>query len=301
MKRVPWALLAALVLAAPAATAQEKTEETGEPDGWAVTSEVNVTLTQNAYSENWSGDESGAVSWAANSLTSAESQLTPSLNSATTLKLAFGQTHSQDPETNEWKRPVKSTDLIDLESVLRLTRGWAVDPFVAGRVETRFLDESDPENRRSLNPLALTESAGIARMLLKEEKRELSVRLGGALKQHIDRDVRTGDGEATETVTTKDAGLEFVSEFKTALADDKIGLYSKLTAYNALYSSEDDDSEEESDDWKSIDVDWENTLTASITDYLMVNLYVQLMYDKDVDDGVMFKETLSLGFTFQLL
>ena len=291
------ALLALLLAATAPAMAQETAGGSQESGDWNVASELNLTLTQNAYSENWSGSESGAASWTLNSNSLAESQLTPSLHSGTTLKLAFGQTHSQDPATNEWKRPVKSTDLVDLESVLKLTRGWVVDPFVAGRLETQFLDESDPSNRRTLNPLVLTESAGIARTLIEEEKRELTMRIGGALKQHIDRDASTGTDDEIETVTTSDAGLEFVSEFRTSLADDRIGLYSKLTAYNALYSSEDDEAA--GDDWKSADVNWENTFTANVTNYLMVNLYVQMLYDREVDDAVMFKETLSLGFTFQ--
>jgi hypothetical protein len=300
MKQV--ALVAGLILVlAGLAAAQESAEAPETATGeWNVSSEFNLTLTQNAYSENWSGGESGAVSWAANSLSKAENQLTASLNSATTLKLAFGQTHSQDPETNEWKRPVKSTDLIDLESVLKLTMGWSVDPYVSGRMETRFLDERDPANSRAFNPMQLTESAGIARTLIKDEKTELGVRLGGAIRQHIDRDAIAEGAETKETITTSDAGVEFVSEYKTSVAEDRIGIYSKLTAYNALYDSEKDEPET-TDDWKSVDLNWENTFTADITSFLMVNLYVQLLYDKQVDDGLMFKETLSLGFTFQLL
>jgi len=296
------ALALALVPCSPA-----RAEDAGEADaagetGWMVVSDMNLTLTQNAYSDNWAGSEVGAISWALNSNSLAERQLTSLLHSATTLKLAFGQTHAQDAETKRWRRPVKSTDLIDLESVLKLTHGWAVDPFVAGRVETQFLDESDPNNTRSLNPTVFTESFGVARTFIDEEKRGLSTRLGGAIKQHVDREVPTGEGAATKTVTTSDAGAEFVAEFRTALAEDKIGLTSRLEAYNALYNSEEDalGGTPGADDWKAVDVNWENTFTASITSYLMVNLYVQALYDKQVDAGVRLKETLSLGFTFQL-
>ncbi|MBD3347757.1 MAG: DUF3078 domain-containing protein [Candidatus Eisenbacteria bacterium] len=297
-------LAALLLLTAQAAPAQETAPEEAAPEGaWNVTSEFNVTLTQNAYSENWSGSESGSVSWAVNSNSLAEKQLTPSLHSATSLELAFGQTHSQDPETKDWLRPAKSTDLIDLESVLRFTRGWAVDPFASGRVESQFLDERNPESRRTFNPVKLTESVGVARDLIQEENRELSMRLGGALRQHIDRYSPLEEGDGTETVTTRDAGVEFVTEYRSQISEGKIGLESRLRAYNALYDSEEDKEgpEDGSDDWKSVDVDWENRLTANVTDYLMVNLYVQLLYDKEIDDDVMFKETLALGFSFQLL
>ncbi len=298
---VPGLVFALVAASCAVAPAEEPAADARE--GWMVSSEVNLTLTQNAYSDNWAGSESGAISWALNSNSLAERQLGPSFHSATTLKMSFGQTHSQDAETKHWKRPVKSTDLIDLESVLRFTRGWVVDPFIAGRVETQFLDERDPDNTRTLNPAVFTESFGVARTFVDNERTGLTTRLGGAVKEHVDREVPTGDGDATETVSTTDAGAEFVVEFRTLLAEDRIALGSRLEAYNALYNSEDDDRADSNGggDWKTVDVNWENTFTANITDYLMVNLYVQALYDKQVDADVRLKETLSLGFTFQLL
>lgn len=296
------ALVASALLAVPS-LADEAADEPLVVGEWVVSSEKNITLTQNAYSDNWAGSEAGALSWALNSNSLAESQLNPSLHSKTTLKLAFGQTHSQDRETKDWARPVKSTDQVDLESVLRLTRGWVVDPFVGGRVETQFLDERDPDENRYLNPALFTESFGVAHTFFKEDSREWSARLGGAVRQHLDRDLLSEDGGERETVTTSDGGVEFVSEFRTPMADGKITLASDLTVFQALFNSEESDLEglPGADDWKSPDVNFENTFTASITSYLMVNLYVQLLYDKEIDDDVRLKETLSLGFTFRLI
>ena len=300
---VALAALTAVVAATTPLLADEPAEEGSAVGEWIMASDINVTLTQNAYSENWAGSESGALSWALNSNSLAESQLTPAFNSKTTLRLAFGQTHSQDRETKVWASPVKSTDLVDFESVLRLTHGWVVDPFLAGRVETQFLDERDADETRFLNPAVFTESFGVVRSFIKEEKREWSTRLGGALRQHVDRDVLSEESAERETVTTSDAGVEFVSEFKTPLADGKIALWSDLTVFQAVFNSEKDDLEglPGADDWKSPDVNWENTFTANITNHLMVNLYVQRLYDKEVDASVRLKETLSLGFTFQLI
>ncbi|MBT7617797.1 MAG: hypothetical protein HN590_10995, partial [Calditrichaeota bacterium] len=50
--------------------------------------------------------------------------------------------------------------------------------------------------------------------------------------------------------------------------------------------------------WKAVDINWENIFTANITKYLMVNLYLQLLYDKEVDLGGRLKQTLSLGLTY---
>jgi hypothetical protein len=234
----------------------------------------------------------------------AEKQLAQAVHSKNTLRLAFGQTHSQDTETDVWSSPAKSTDLIELETVLRFTLGGPVDPFVSGRIESQFLDASDPDRSRSLNPLTFTESFGVARVLVKEEKREWVVRLGAALRQHVNRDVLVDSLRGTrETQTATDSGLEFVADFTTPVAQQRIAFTSKLTVFQALFYSESDELEGLPNEnyWKSPDVDWENTFTAAITKYLMVNLYLQLLYDKEVDLAGRLKQTLSLGLTYKLM
>ncbi|MCK4512255.1 DUF3078 domain-containing protein, partial [bacterium] len=177
-----------LLMASPAPADETAPADEAVPEGWQIASDINLTLTQNAYTDNWDGGETGALSWALNSNTLAESQLTDTVNNKNTLKLSFGQTHSQDRETRAWAKPSTTTDLIDLESVLRLTYGWSVDPFVSGRVESRFLDTRDQAKKRTLNPTTFTESVGVARVFIKEESREWTTRLGGAVRQHLDRD-----------------------------------------------------------------------------------------------------------------
>jgi len=292
-----------LVVASAAPGAEDPAPPGKTPAGWHVASDVNLTLTQNAYSENWSGSESGAVSWALSANTLAEGRLSDRILNETRLRLAFGQTHSQDRETKEWASPVKSTDLVDLESVFRFTYGWAVDPYVSGRVESSILDERDPAKTRYLNPTLFTESVGIARDLIREEKRSWTVRLGAALRQHLDRDVLDADSGERASETTTDGGLELVAEFRSPLAEDRITLESILRAYQGVMSSEEDElaGTPDEDNWRALDVSWENSLTASITSHLMVNLYVEALYDKEIDQGVRFKETLSLGLTWRLL
>ncbi|HSG28427.1 MAG TPA: hypothetical protein VLA34_08095, partial [Candidatus Krumholzibacterium sp.] len=73
--------------------------------------------------------------------------------------------------------------------------------------------------------------------------------------------------------------------------------------YQALiYSKKDDLAGTEMEDyWKAPDVNWENIFTANITKYLMVNLYIQLLYDKEVDLGGRFKQTMALGLTYKFI
>ncbi len=270
---------------------------------WTLSADVNLTATQSAYSDNWVGGEAGALSWTLNSNWLAEKQFNSKLHNKNTLKLLFGQTHNQDLETKDWAKPVKSTDRIDFESVLRFTLGGIVDPYVGLRIESMFLDQSDPELDRYVNPVKFTESAGIAKVFFKEEHRELVMRLGAGIRQFLDRDRYDAVTENRENWTSNDAGFIFDTDFKTPLAGDKITYQSKLTVYQAYYYSEKDALAglPEADYWKAPDVNWENTFTAGITEHLMVNLYIQLLYDKELDLAGRLKQTLSLGITYKLM
>lgn len=276
---------------------------------WKLAIDANLTLTQNAYSDNWVGGEVGAGSWTFGSNFLAEKQLHAKIHNKNTLKLLFGQTYNQDEETKSWSKPVKSTDLIDFEWIFRMTLGGFVDPFMAGRMETQFLDVSDPAKNRYINPVRFTESFGVAKVLIKEENREWTARMGGGLRQYIDRDVLVVPVDPgwyppalhRQTQTSNDGGIEFVTDFKTPLAQERITFASKLTLFQALFYSEADKFKglPSEDYWKSMDVNWENIFTASVTKYLMVNLYVQLLYDKEIDLGARFKRTLALGLTYK--
>jgi hypothetical protein len=296
--------LAAILAAAVPLCAQEEADAAATDAAAADTiglehrylvSELNLALTQSTYSENWNGTEVGALTWAFLSQNLARRQLSSSLHNKTTLRLAFGQTHSQHKDTKEWDRPSKSTDEIDLESLFRLTYGWSVDPYFAGRVQSSFLDDRDPASKHYLNPNLFTESVGLAKLFIEEEKREFSMRLGGALRQQYDR---YAELELDRQEWEHEGGIEFITTYFTPFGHDNLIYGTRLWAYKALYYSESDPL---NDDWQAIEVDWRNTLTANITDFMMVNLYLQLLYDRKIIDEWRLKETLSLGFAFSML
>jgi hypothetical protein len=272
-------------------------------DPWKKSVNANLTMTQNAYSDNWSGGEVGSISWVFNSNSLFERQVSPKLNTRNTLKLFFGQTHSQSEETKQWARPFKSTDRIDFETVLRFTLGGFVDPFASGRIESQFLDQRDRANERSVNPVLFTESFGVAKTLAKSGTREWTARLGGALRQNLDRGVLDAITGAKGTETTSDGGILFVSDFVSPLGDSTMTVTSRLSVYEALFYSESKKLEGlyNMDYWRAPDINWETIFTANINKYLMVNLYVQLLYDKEVDLAGRFKESLALGITYKLM
>jgi hypothetical protein len=268
---------------------------------WERRMDLNLTLTQNSYSDNWTGGEAGNVSWVANVNSGFERKLSEKIDFKTTIKLAFGQTHSQNQETKKWAKPVKSTDLIDIETLARFTLKTWVDPYLALRFESQFMDASYPELKRYINPKKITESAGISKQFYKTEKNEILSRLGLALRQIIKEEIVDTVAQKTEINSTNDGGFESVTDVKLAFSD-KISYTSKLSLYKALFYSKSDELKgtPEEDYWKEMDVNWENVISVSIAKYVTVLLYTQLLYDKEIDKKGRFKETLSLGLTYKL-
>lgn len=255
-------------------------------EDWNMEADANLTLTQNSYSDNWEGSEVGNITWAFNAKLFVEKQISPIFLNKNTLKLAYGQTHSQNQDTKDWEKPEKSTDLIDFESLGLFTIGKFIDPFISGRLESQFKD-----GEKTFNPIKLTESFGAAKSLYKKKKTELSTRIGAAFKQHLN--------SYSDSVNTQDGGIEFVTNFESPFANGAITLDTRLSVFKALYYSEEDDAP--NDYWKQADVDWEATFTADVTEYIMVNLYTQILYDKQIDLAGRFKQTLSLGLTYKFL
>jgi hypothetical protein len=282
-----------------------------EKTGWIKTLDLTLSVTQSSYSDNWTGGDQGNATWIAQTNGIFERQFSPRFNSKTTIKLAFGQTHTQYEDENtetgavtyKWDKPVKSTDDIDIESVGRFTLGKFVDPYAALRFESKFFDASVEHHKRYLNPILVTLSSGIVKNLWQRpEKDALISRFGLAIRETISKDIPDPDIYETETNTAIDAGLESVTDFSIVF-NESVGLLSELSLFRALFNSEKDDLKglPEEDYWKAIDVSFENSLTVSVAKHLQVSLHAQLLYDKEIDLGGRFKETLSLGLTYKLL
>jgi hypothetical protein len=331
-------LVAAAVVAAPVtgALGEERELEIGK---WYPTLEAGLTLTQSAYSDNWAGGDKGSVVWTAILNSTLENQLNENTNWSNTLKLAFGQTHQQRGD-REWDKPEKSTDLLQYETVLRFTLGWHVDPYASGRFESQFHDASDPGGRNlKLNPIVLKESVGFAKQFINEEDRNLLTRLGVAFRQTNRRlFTEPAPGDATESKFANDGGVEWVTDYKTKVFEDRVSWTSKLIVFQPVFYSEKSKLEDLTAEQLStagvdpdvanfttvVDVDWENVFTTQITKIISVNLYVRWVYDKydnsvpprldengdlanpaDVNAAIrksgQFKQTLAIGLTYRFL
>lgn len=276
-----------------------------DPTGWQKTLIFDLTTTQTSYSNSWVGGEAGSFNWVGNINGTAEKQLAPSFDFKSTLKMSFGQTVTQDAETKDWGDFVKSTDLIDFENVGRLTKGWVVDPYIAFRLESQFYDGRIDSMKQYFSPLKLTESAGIAKVMHVKDKDQVTTRLGLALRQIIKSEVDTLTDPANYTVedsTLTDGGLESVTDAVFKLSE-RINYTGKLSLYKAFFFSKSDQVKgtESEDYWKAIDVNWENMITAQVSKIIAVNLYTQILYDKQISKKGRFKETVAIGFVFKLM
>lgn len=268
---------------------------------WSKSFDTNFTLTQTSYSDSWAGGEAGNISWVWNANGLFKKAMSSKFTFRNTSKLSFGQTHTQDKTTKKWASPEKSTDLIDIENLGLFTLDAYVDPYVGVRFESEFLDASVPGLNRYLSPFKITESAGIAREFLKSEKNDLLSRLGFALRQILTQQVTDTVLKEYDTKTTNDGGIESVTDLKLTMAQN-LSFTSKLTLYKALFFSKADDFKgtPQEDYWKAIDINWENGLSASVAKYVTVSLYMQLLYDKEINLKGRFKQTLALGLTYKL-
>lgn len=263
-------------------------------DPWKLDLKSNLTLTMNTYSNNWAGKEVGSLSWALQFTGIAEKQFTPLMLNTNTLKLGFGQTSTQSESSSvwidKWSKMQKSTDLVDFETLLRFTMKGFIDPFIGVRFISQFYDNSSSTSHY-VNPINLTESFGIASDLIAKENVTLKARLAGAARQIIDRYATTDD-----SVTLSSGGTELVLGFKAKRKDNLLTFTSDLVIYEALLSEIKDN-----DDWRHPDINWENNLTINVTSFVMISLYLQMLYDKEVDLSPRFKETLSVGLTYNVL
>lgn len=272
-----------------------------DPGPWKIGIETGIGMTQASYSDNWTGGEAGSIIWVSDFHGMAQRQYSPAWFHGNELKLAFGQTHTQDKETKQWSKPEKSADKIRFDSILRYTRGWFVDPYAAGTFESQFLDASGTE-KRYLNPIDLTETAGIARVLMNvPDVRVVTSRVGAGFRQHIVKMDDPLDPYRTISETTTDGGFEWVTDIVLGSAKKKYSFATKLTLFQAVFFSEADNlkGQENENYWKMLDVNWDNVLRVNVTALLQVSLAWQLLFDKEISERGRFKETLTLGVAYK--
>lgn len=290
--------IAAIWLSPVAARAEDAVEEAVKAGRWGTRATVGLNLLQSYYTRNWNGGDKGAVVWTATFDGVAQKRYAEHWHWHNSAKLAFGQNHQQDRDENDnlvWRRPDKSTDQIELESLMRYT-SWALPPYFGLRFSSQFLDQTDPYGREfSFNPKEYFVSAGVSRMVFEGDDRRLLTRLGFTYRLSM-RDQYAGappDDRVLDESST-DGGLELVVNYDTRILQDRVEYRSQFRAYKALFYSAKDDvdrlgaqvlldqglSGSLPDYFLTTDLDFENSFKASITRLLNVQFNLRWVYDK---------------------
>ena len=328
-----------LVLGGVAAAADDAGPQVGV---WQKEFETGANVLQSSYTNNWKGGEKGSVNWTALFNMRLENQFTERTNWRNILKLAYGQTNQQERDANGqlyWKRPDKTDDIVNFESMFRWTPASRWDPFVAFNFESMFNDKTDVDGRSLfMNPLKFKLSAGISRSLIENDVHTLLVRLGAAFSSNSRKFfeqsslTHANPTDDTSSASSTEAAGELVAEYKGAVAGGRIDVESKLTlnqpfSYSGKKVFEDNDPTtwglpaDVADYTTTLNADLETTFSANITSVISVKLFLRWIYEKydntvkpvvdngdlvnavDVNQAIrkagQFKETLALGLTYK--
>ena len=296
------ALLLTLIMALYHPSHAETPADSLEVGVWETTLKLDLNAAQTAYSDSWEGGAAGSFTWVSLLYGSAQKRFNEWFHFKSTLKASFGQTLTQNADTKEWSKPQKATDEIDWENIGKFTLKWPVDPYVAARLETQFWDASYEPIARYFNPLLLTYSAGGSRLIYKRDKEEVTTRVGFALRQMIRSEIADTAAQSTRDTTTWDGGIEWVTDAQLNFTD-RVAYIGKLTVFKAFFNSASDQLKGTpiENDWKAVDVNMKNAFLFKFSKVLAMNLYLQLIYDKELDKRVQLKEILGVGFSFTLI
>lgn len=269
--------------------------------GWERSLDTGLNLTQNYYNSAWTGGDVGSLTWTLFLDSDLKGPAGKNLLLFNSLELAFGQTYFQDRETENWEVPQKSTDKIDDEITITYSPGWIISPYISNRFLSQFYDNSYSEVIRYVHPIDLTQTIGILKFLVENEKRNLDARVGFGAKEHIEKVIDTLINKITETKITVYGGFEFLSTVKFRIAENLL-YNAKLRVFKAFLNSEAENLKGTlyENYWKEPDIDFENTLSVSLSKYIQISIYTQIFYDKEQEKRVQVKENVSMGIIYKM-
>lgn len=253
---------------------------------WKHTLVSALTFTQVSYS-NWAQGGENALAYALSIEGKSERDDT-TFNWSNAYKLAFGQARLGGQGLR------KTDDKIDLQSVLTYKLGSHVNPYAAATLKSQFaeglmydeLGNGTVVSAR-FDPLYLTQSVGFGYAPVPEIK----TRLGVALREIITSvyvtysdDPGTADIEKVKV----DGGLESVTEVEWKI-EENVLFTSKLELFAPMKK------------FSEVVVRGDNTLSMKVSKYIIVNLNVQFINEKQITPRTQVKETLAIGLSYTLL
>lgn len=273
--------LSLLILGLGAVQAQE---EAAPSSPWVHKLIGGVTATQ-VQLKDWSQGGEDALAW---SLT-VDGEFTSDCERhslANTYQFAFGQTKLGSGGVR------KTDDRIDLSSTFTYKLGSLLNPYVAATFKTQFASGHVYEPAKVtisqfLDPAYVTQTAGVGCRPVPE----LETRLGLGLREVITRDYpRYADDPKTDKIeeVSVDGGLESVTSAEWQLRDNvrltaKLEIFAPLTAFDETVLRNN------------------NRVTVKVSDYVNVNLNLEIVQDDKASDEVQVKQVLALGLSYSFI
>ncbi len=256
------------------------------PSTWKKSVKGGLNMTQTGY-DNWSAGGENAFAWQMN-LNYSFVQNLEKTTWSNTGKFLYGGTKTGENEMR------KSADEIKMESVLTYKLGSKVNPFVAVTGETQFdvgydySTDSSFQISAFLDPGYFRESIGAGYAV----NENVGTRLGLSFKQTVTSDYPSpyADDPTTLEVETlrSEVGAESVTDI-TVDVSDVTSYVSKLELFSAFST------------FKDVDVNWDNTLTVKVSEYININVNFKMVYDKDISEKRQIKQSMAFGVNYTFI
>ncbi len=248
---------------------------------WTKSIVGGLNMTQTGF-DNWAAGGENAFAWQM----SVNMKFVQDLEKTTwsnTGKMVYGATKVGDADLR------KSVDEIKVESVLTYKLGSKINPYAAVTGETQFAEGFDYSTETPtpisafMDPGYFRESFGAGFDI----KEGVATRFGLSLKQTVTSDyaeLYTG----SEETTRNEVGFESVSDVIVPVSETS-SFTSKLELFSALKAADE------------TDVNWDNTLTVKVSEYINVNVNMKLIYDKDISVKRQIKQSMALGVNYTFI
>lgn len=279
-------LFALLLCGAMPALAQEAAPAAPAVEAGLWTHNLVGAVTANQVAlKDWAQGGDNSFSWGY-SLNGTSERVNGAFSWQTGYKFAFGQNKLGD-------QPVrKVVDKLELETVLGWDSGRPLDPYVKATMKTQsFRGYNYTDTQRTavasfFDPAYLTQSAGIGMKPIEQA----TTRFGLALREIITRDFNSYSDDAETAKVEKlrvDGGVESVTDAAWQMADN-IQLSSKLEIFVPITEPGD----------TSIGND--ATLTVKLSEYVTLNVNLEILKAPTASDDVQIKQTTALGLRYSL-
>ncbi len=265
--------------------AQNSAEEKKAPAyGWKNSVVGDLNFTQNAFTD-WKQGGEDSWSWAANLQAKFENDQ-EKYNWSNSGRFAFGQSQVGDADAR------KAADEIKLESVYTYKLGVLINPYASATMTTQFAagysyDPVKTQVSDLFDPAYFTESIGVG----VQPNDHIKTRLGAAFKQTVTKNYTTyADDAATPEVESfkNEFGAESVTDYTFKLSerilyDGKLQIFTNFKGLDV------------------VDVDWDNTFSAQVSEIIKVSFNLRLLYDKDIFYKRQLKQTLAVGLSYTFI